>query len=464
MKALQQSGIRFLHWKGNQHIMDSLEGKSDMEILVDPKHKETFESILRKLKFRKAISPKWNTYPKVEDWIGFDQKTGNLLHLHTHYAIVTGVKYVKHLYLPWLEEYFSQLKTDEKSGWPIPKPELESLVLFIRIWAKMPLTNRIKKAPEVSKERLEELVGLLQQCEDQKLLKTCWNLQLKIPEGFMDAVKKIRLEADQKETVRIAKYFYTQVKRHYRKSWISSLAQSYYYTYYLKVTSFFFRFFSPMSYKKKLLTGGKIMALVGSDGAGKSTLCEDIVKWLTFKLDTHYFYMGKYPFIRSYNKVLFSPSKLLHSKTKFSKKLRKILGDYYYLILPQRKIDMLQLAKKISLGGSLIICDRFPQNNVLHMHDGPHLQNGVQSKKSAKEWSLFKKIEMMEPDMIFKLKVSPEIATQRKSSHDTEAIKRKCENLDNLSFRHAKVIEINACPPYHEVLLKIKNEIWNNLS
>ncbi|WP_186756782.1 nucleoside/nucleotide kinase family protein [Echinicola salinicaeni] len=461
---MQQEGIRFAHWKGNQHILEGLEGQSDIEILVDPKHKQAFETVMKKLNFKKARSPKWNTYPQVEDWIGFDKETGNLLHLHTHYTIVTGVKYVKHLYLPWLEEYFSQLKTDEKSGWPIPKPELESIVLMIRIWAKMPLKKRIKKSPEVQEKRVEELIGLLKQCEDENLLATCDQLKLKIPEGFIDSIQKIKLEHNKKAIIQLSKFFYDQVKKHYRKSWISSLVRSYYYTYYLKVTSFFFPFFSPMSYKKKLVTGGKIMALIGSDGAGKSTLSKDIVNWLTFKLDTHYFYLGKYPFIQSYNKVLFSISNLIHSKSKVSKKLRKLLGDYYYLILPKKKINMLQLAKKISQDGSLIICDRFPQNNVWGMHDGPHLQNGAQSKHAAKEWALFKKIEKMEPDMIFKLRVSPEIAAQRKSTHDTTSIKQKCENLDNISFMNAKVIEVDACMPYDKVLLKIKNEIWNNLS
>lgn len=463
LEALKKAGIRFAHWKGNSHLMKALEGQSDIELLIDPAHKEDFEEVMKKLSFKKATSPKWSTYPKVEDWIGFDSETGNLLHLHTHYTIVTGIKYVKHLYLPWLEEFFSQLKTDPKSGWPIPKPELEAIVLLIRIWAKMPLNKRMKKNPEVPENSVQELVQLLKDSSTGTLVKTCKQLKLKIPESFILSIEKIKSKDDNAEIIKLAKFFYRQVKQYYRKPWISSLAQYYYFKNYLKFTSFFFRFFAPLSYRKKLNTGGKIFALIGSDGSGKSTLSNDLVNWLTYKIDTHYFYLGKAPFIRSYNKVIFSPTHFLQSENGLSKKLRKALGSVYHLLLPQKKLKMLHVAKGLSQSGSLVICDRFPQMNVLNMHDGPKLQNGKPSIKGQKELKLFEKFSELEPDIVFKLKVLPEIAAKRKASHSPDTIRVKCEKLEEISFKSAKVIEIDASKPYPNVLLEIKNEIWKNL-
>ncbi|MCV4821040.1 hypothetical protein OFM15_33690, partial [Escherichia coli] len=37
---------------------------------------------------------------------------------------------------------------------------------------------------------------------------------------------------------------------------------------------------------------GLVIAFVGSDGAGKSTVTREIRKWLRYKLDVHGYYMG----------------------------------------------------------------------------------------------------------------------------------------------------------------------------
>jgi len=79
-----------------------------------------------------------------------------------------------------------------------------------------------------------------------------------------------------------------------------------YYKYFLKINRYVGRFTGLVQLKKTVAAGGKIMALVGSDGSGKSTLCNDLIKWLTFKIDAHYFYLGKRPFIKSYGRSLFS--------------------------------------------------------------------------------------------------------------------------------------------------------------
>ena len=110
LEALKKENVRFAHWKGNSHLQKSLEGRSDIEILIDPEHRETFEFVMQKVNFIKARNPTWLSYPEAEDWIGFDKKTGNLLHLDTLYAIVTGIKFAKQLYLPWHKELFDESK------------------------------------------------------------------------------------------------------------------------------------------------------------------------------------------------------------------------------------------------------------------------------------------------------------------------------------------------------------------
>ena len=206
-----------------------------------------------------------------------------------------------------------------------------------------------------------------------------------------------------------------------------------------------------------------MVALIGSDGSGKSTLSRDIVTWLTVKIDTHYFYLGKTPFIRSYDKTLVSPGYLLYQDNKLARIFRRMSGDRYHIFLAKQKIKMLQLARKMSRKGSVVLCDRYPQKDIIGMNDGPKLQYKKTSKNAQKELKLFEKIAELEPDVVFRLQVPPEVAVQRKPSHDIEAIRRKCQNINKITFSSAKIIDIDANKPYSEVLLQIKNEIWKSL-
>ena len=463
LKALKNENVKFAHWKGNSHLRKSLSGHSDIEILVDPEHRSAFESVMRKLHFIRAKSPAWLNYDEVEDWIGFDSETGNLLHLDTHYAIVTGLKFAKQLYLPWRNELFDELITDEDTGWPIPRPEFEAIILLIRIQAKMSVNKRRKKKPEIPERRLIELSNLLRSSDEDTLLRICDKLGLRRPDNFIVGVRQIKSENDTDEVLRLSKCLYTQAKKYYRKSWIKCVFRSYYYRYYLVTATFFSRFFAPVSLKKKLDSGGNVIALIGIDGSGKSTLSRALVNWLSAKIDTHYFYLGKTPFIESYGKILLSPGDVLYQDNKLGRLFRKMSGDRYHISLARQKIRMLQLSKSMSRKGSVIMCDRYPQKDIIGMNDGPKLQGNRASKNAVEEMGLFEQMAKLEPDVVFRLQVTPEVAVRRKPDHNLEAIRRKCRNINKISFRKAEIIDIDAGRPQSELLLQVKSEIWKSL-
>lgn len=457
LAELNQSKVRFAHWKGNSHLLQSLEGKTDIEILIYPDDRIQFESIMKKLGCKKLVSQAWNRFPNVEDWIGFDYETGNLLHLHTHYALVTGLKYGKHLFFPWIEEFFRHLQTDPETGWPIPVPELETIMLFIRIGAKMQTDE-----PRISASKQMELIKLLTNTKVEHLISTCNDLNLEVPEDLTLRIGKIQRENNLSEIINLSEYFYTQLPTDGQSKGAFSSLKSFYYKYYLKTVRLSSRFIGPVTYKKTICNGGKIIALIGSDGSGKSTLSNDLVEWLTFKIDTHYFYLGKKPYIKSYSKRLHSKTAILTNKNRFSKLLRKLTGRFYQILIARQKCEMLQLAKRLSKQGSMIICDRFPQKDILSFNDGPKLQKtgGFYAKLEMK---LFNRITNPGADLVFRLNVSPEIAAKRKPEHDYDSIIQKCNNLGKMQFSNSIMIDVDANQSYDVVLLELKREIWKNM-
>lgn len=79
------------------------------------------------------------------------------------------------------------------------------------------------------------------------------------------------------------------------------------------------------------------------------------------------------------------------------------------------------------------------------------------------EMKFFNKIKEVEADIVIRLHVTPEVASNRKPEHNKEIIKLKCQNIDRVTFNKSLVIEIDATEPYEQVLLAAKREIWKHL-
>jgi thymidylate kinase len=455
---LQQHNVWFAHWKGNTHLLASLEGKTDVEILVHPDNRLQFERILKKRSYKKLTTQPWNKVPATEDWLGFDFETGALLHLHTHYDLATKVTNGKYLHLPWLEQFFRHVKIDALTGWPIPVPEMETLVLLVRIHA-----NLLHDKQGIPMKKQKELQTLLSQVQVQRFQEICRKLKLEVPGNLDIEIRSIVQEQSEPAIFRLSSLFYHQLAHCVKASRPMATLKTLYHKYFLKANRHAGRFTGPVQLKKTITDGGKIIALVGSDGSGKSTLCNDLIKWLTFKIDAHYFYFGKRPFIKSYGRQLFSKTGFLFSHPVISKYFRKLAGNLFYLLLLRKKVTMLRLGKQLRRKNSLVICDRFPQKDLKGYFDGPKLQSAGNTWFSRLEMKQFRKLYTNGADVIFRLNISPEVASRRKPEHDCKMIEQKCNDLSKISFGHAKVIDVDASLPYEQVLLDIKKKIWKTL-
>jgi len=450
--------LRFAHWKGNSHLLQSLAGKTDIEILVHPNCRLQFEAILRRRSYKKMQSQPGNAYPGIEHWLGFDEDTGRLLHLHTHYDLATKTGKDKFIHLPWLEFFFQQLKTDQLTGWPIPIPEMEALVLLVRIHA-----NMLHYKPVIPAVKQKELQQLLSQVNLQRFGRLCSGLQLKVPAGVEVEINNIVQHRSVPAMIHLSAQIYHQLPAGVINASPMAAIKTFYNKWVLKFNRGAGRFAGPVQLKKTLLSGGNIIALAGSDGAGKTTLCNDLIKWLTFKLDAHYFYFGKRPYIKSYGRQLFSITGFLFNNTVVSRYFRKLAGRVFYLLLMHKKLNMLRLARRLRQKKSLVICDRFPQKDILGFFDGPKLQTGANTWFAWLERKQFSRFTRNAADIVFKLQVPPEIAARRKPEHDHNLIEKKCKHLSGISFGEAAVIEIDAGRPYEQVLLDVKRKLWKLL-
>jgi hypothetical protein len=133
--ALALNNIRYCHWKSNLRLEHGLLGKTDLDLLVDPSQAVLLQSVLTEQNIKLVLAPPGKRYPGIEDYLGFDYKTGSLFHLHVHYLLVLGEQFVKNYHIP-LEKHFLN-STVSVGGWiNIPTPELELSVLCLRALLK----------------------------------------------------------------------------------------------------------------------------------------------------------------------------------------------------------------------------------------------------------------------------------------------------------------------------------------
>jgi hypothetical protein len=169
---------------------------------------------------------------------------------------------------------------------------------------------------------------------------------------------------------------------------------------------------------------------LGCDGSGKSTHAKTIAQWLSWKVDVVPIYLGSGD---GHNSLLRWPLKLA------SNLLRKTvagsasrigttrlrdpgLKQYQHLMTVSRAIWALALAyeKRIKLRkatrarnrGMIVICDRFPQDQVMGFNDGPLLSHWLNHRsgllRALARWERipYRSARLYPPDLVIKLHVT----------------------------------------------------------
>jgi thymidylate kinase len=472
--GLLQAGVGHVHWKSNSHLAQALAGETDMDLFVRPKDKAAFSRVMAELKALKILSQPWASYPDVEDWLVFDAASGAFLHLHVHYKLLTGLKRVKHLQLPWEELLLANLRQDTASKWPIPTAEMELLTLLVRLWAKMPPWRRVVKA-KLPRHIQGELLSLVGETTPSRVMDLAPKLGLTV-NG--EALQRLWVSpTDSAVIFGLARQFYAQMRPHYRMSWTKALMRAAQLNGEAVVRRVWLKFGHPIRYGKTLPDGGALIAVIGADGSGKSTLSRDLTRWLRFKLDAHLLYMGSgdgaggwvHKLRRGAKAAVTSTKKKSVSPTPVSKVRAPSMWEKLYRLLDlhlmRRKVRMLRLGRKLARDGSVIVLDRYPQSQVPGISDGPRQRNGSGFVwAAAAEKTLYHEAAGLGPDMVIKLRVDAQTAQARKPDHGLEAIARKCRIVDDLDFPQSEVVNVDANQPYAQVLMEAKRAVWRYLA
>lgn len=212
-----------------------------------------------------------------------------------------------------------------------------------------------------------------------------------------------------------------------------------------------------------------LIAIVGCDGTGKSTLTHDLVKRLRQDGPVERRYMGLISG-ETGDKIkqlpLIGPrlEKRLAAKAASAQdmknKLPNIFGALVMYGLSVWREAHLRKVCRLAERGVLVITDRYPQAEIAGFrYDGPGLglarsNRWLVRKLAAREQRLYERMAMYRPSLVIKLDIDFATAHARKPDHGREELNDKIAVMARLKFNGAPLFDLDARAPYVEVLDK----------
>ena len=243
------------------------------------------------------------------------------------------------------------------------------------------------------------------------------------------------------------------------------------------------RIFGKRISTRRLASGGAIIAVVGADGAGKSTAIDGLHKWLSKDFEVLNVHFGKPPWswttitVRGILKLgrllglypFVTTSSILYSA---DAKSSALFPGYPLLVREvctarDRYLAYVR-ARRFATNGGLAISDRFPISQI-NLMDGPLIEHLVNTEQTNWFIEFLKKVEkrsyqpILWPGLLIVLKLDPEIAVQRKADEDPVYVRARAQEIWSLPWHKTPARVINASNSKEEVLAELKSLIWSEL-
>lgn len=209
-----------------------------------------------------------------------------------------------------------------------------------------------------------------------------------------------------------------------------------------------------------------LIAVIGCDGSGKSTVANDIVARLRREQPAELCYLGlksgdlgnrikRFP-VGGKAIEAFLSKKAGRARTKDDKipGLATALVIYAFSLARLRRFRRVLALRR---QGVIVVTDRYPQMEVPGFYDGPGLSaaraEGPLVKRLAdRERRMYEWMTSYTPDLVIRLNVDVETAFARKPDHKLQSLKNKVAVTPLLRFGGAPIVDLDSRNPYPAVL------------
>ena len=481
-ERLNGSEIRYCHWKSNWILEETLAGKTDIDLLVHRQDAPGFRRILQELGFRPAVEHGGAPFPSVEHHHALDSG-GDLVHVHSYYRVMTGGSLAKNYHLP-LEEML--LEDVERAGVvSIPSRGAELIVFVLRmslkhttlaelVLLKRQWTNVRHEAAWIDTGRAvaeaEALLPVWLPGFDQRL--------------FSAALGALRAPASIGRRIVLGRRVRAELRPYARRGRFSAWL--------VEARAFAAKAMYRSRGSRKALTpagGGAVVAFVGPEATGKSTIIAEVEGWLGAHFTVRRVHAGKPPstlltvvpnlllpalrfLLPRHRSTAVTAEKVSRAEEQTRARPFGLLFGVRSVLLAHDRHALLTRAYATSANGEIVLSDRYPSVERMAL-DGAQLAFGDEpvAGGSVRRWLARAEArfyrDIPPPDLVVYVTAPLEVALERnrtraKSESESYLLSRHARS-SNLRFERVPVHTVETNRPFDEVMSDVRRVIWGAL-